>query len=47
MTDGRSNILVVSLEERVEFDGFLGNKHANRGKHRNTSMLQLSLAVLL
>ena len=46
MTDGGSNILVISLEERVEFDGFLGDEEADGSEHGNTSVLKLGLAVL-
>ena len=47
VTDGRTNVLVIGLEERVELDGFLGDEHTDGSKHGNTSVLKLGLAVLL
>ena len=47
MTNGRSIILVVGLQERVVLDGLLGDKHAEGSKHGNTSVLKLSLTVAL
>jgi hypothetical protein len=47
VTNGRSNVLVSGLKERVELDGFFGDEHAEGTQHGNTSMLQLSLTVLL
>jgi len=39
MTDGWSNILVVSLEEWVVLNRFLNYQHAKDSKHGNTSVL--------
>jgi len=47
VTDRRSDILVVGLEERVELNGFLGDEHTDSSKHGNTSVLKLGLTVLL
>lgn len=47
VTDGRSDILVVGLEERVELDGFLGDEETDGSEHGNTSVLKLGLTVLL
>lgn len=47
VTDGRSNVLVSGLEERVELNGFLGDEHTDGSQHGNTSVLELGLTVLL
>lgn len=47
VTDGRSDVLVSGLEERVEFNGFLGDEQTDGSQHGNTSVLELGLTVLL
>mmetsp|Transcript_1389 Transcript_1389/g.2033 ORF Transcript_1389/g.2033 Transcript_1389/m.2033 type:complete len:200 (+) Transcript_1389:75-674(+) len=46
LTDGWSNILVVSLEEWVVLNRFLNNQHAKHGKHGNASVLCFCLTPL-
>jgi len=47
VTDGRADILVVGLEERVELDGFLSDEHTKSSKHGDTPVLKLGFTVLL
>mmetsp|Transcript_15202 Transcript_15202/g.19845 ORF Transcript_15202/g.19845 Transcript_15202/m.19845 type:complete len:258 (+) Transcript_15202:15-788(+) len=47
MTNGGSDILVISLEERVELNRFFSDKHTKSTQHGNTSVLEFGLTVLL
>jgi hypothetical protein len=47
VSDGRSNVLISCLEEWVEFNWFLSDKHTKGSQHGNTSVLKFGLTVLL
>jgi hypothetical protein len=46
MMNGWSNVLVVSLEEGVEFQWLFGDQHAKHTEHGHTAVLEPGFMVL-
>jgi hypothetical protein len=47
VANGRADILVASLKERVELDGLLRDEQTDDGKHGDAAVLGLGFAVVL